>query len=271
MRDHLSSADVRALLRLLAELRELGADPAAWRAHLVASLEAMCGAHVAVTTELRVNDNADHAATNCAEAVTPLQAIDHGIDASARERFYRDLYFIDHQTDDALSAIVPLYGSSFTVTRDSVITDRHWDRSACANDRFRPLGCDDFVMSMMPVPALGVISSMEMYRGRGARFSERERTLLQLLHEELAHDWNRIDRDEGARLTPRQRQVLARLMSGASEKELAFELNVSPHTVHEHIKALHRAYGARSRGELFARVAKAKGQGQRTRLVAEQS
>jgi DNA-binding CsgD family transcriptional regulator len=103
------------------------------------------------------------------------------------------------------------------------------------------------------------------------RFSERERLLIALLHEELAHDWNRVEREQGARLTPRQRQVLAQLMAGASEKELAYELNVSPHTVHEHIKAIHRAFGARSRGELLARVAKAKGQGQRTRLVAERA
>src|SRR5690349_15372522 len=105
MRDHLTSADVRALLRLLGELRELGADPGAWRAHLVASLEALCGASVAVISELRVNENAGQAATNCAEAVTPLQAIDHGLDASFRERFYRELYFIDHRKDDALTAI----------------------------------------------------------------------------------------------------------------------------------------------------------------------
>jgi DNA-binding CsgD family transcriptional regulator len=270
MRDHLSSADVRALLRLLAELRELGAEPGAWRAHLVSNLEALCGAQVAVTTELRVNSNADHA-TNCAEAVTPLQSVDHGLDPGLRGRFYRDLYFIDHRADDALGAVVPLYGSAFTVTRQDVIGDRHWDRSVSANERFRPLGCDDFVMSMMPVASLGVISSMEIYRGRGARFRERERLLVELLHEELAHDWARVERDEGARLTPRQRQVLAQLMAGASEKELAFELNVSPHTVHEHVKAIHRAFGARSRGELLAQVAKAKGQGRRTRLVAERA
>jgi len=60
-------------------------------------------------------------------------------------------------------------------------------------------------------------------------------------------------------------------MSGASEKELAYELNVSPHTAHEHVKAIHRAFGARSRGELLARVARAQGQGQRTRLVAERA
>ncbi len=270
MRDHLSSADVRALLRLLAELRELGAEPGAWRAHLVANLEALCGASVAVISELRVNANADRAATNCAEAVTPLQAVDHGLDASFRERFYRELYFIDHRTDDALGAIVPLYGSAFTVSRQNVIADRHWQRSVSANERFRPLGCNDFVMSMMPVTSLGVISSMEVYRGVGTRFGERERLFVELLHEELGHNWNRVERG-GARLTPRQRQVLAQLVTGASEKELAYDLNLSPHTVHEHIKAIHRAFGARSRGELLARVAKAKGQGQRTRLVAERA
>jgi DNA-binding CsgD family transcriptional regulator len=271
MRDHLSSADVRALLRLLSELRELGADPGAWRAHLVSNLEALCGASVAVISELRVNANPERAATNCAEAVTPLQSVDHGLDASVREQFYRDLYFIDHRTDDALNAIVPLYGSAFTVSRQNVIGDRHWDRSISVNERFRPLGCDDFVMSMMPVTALGVISSMEVYRDRGTRFGERERLFVDLLHEELARDWNRVEREESARLTPRQRQVLAQLMAGSSEKELAYELNVSPHTVHEHIKAIHRAFGARSRGELLARVAKAKGQGLRTRLIAEQA
>jgi DNA-binding CsgD family transcriptional regulator len=269
MRDHLSSADVRALLRLLAELRELGVEPNAWRAHLVASLESLCSARVAVITELRVNPQVEGGTTNCAEAVTPLETVDHGIDASSRERFYRDLYFIDHATDDALSGIVPLYGSVFTVCRQNVISDRHWERSVSANERFRPLGCEDFVMSMVPVAAFGVISSMEIYRGAGPRFSERERLFVQLLHEELAHDWNRIERDHGARLTPRQRQVLGHLMAGASEKELAYDLNVSPHTVHEHIKAIHRAFGARSRGELFALVAKTKGREQRTRLVAE--
>lgn len=269
MRDHLSSVDVRALLRLLAELRELGADPGAWRAHLVANLEALCQAQVAVISELRVNPNVDRETTNCAEAVTSLQSIDHGLDERFRERFYRELYYIDHRADDALTAIVPLYGSAFTVNRQNVIADRNWERSWSANERFRPLGCDDFVMSMMPVSSLGVISSMEVYRGRGVRFGERERLLIELLHEELSHDWQRLERAEGARLTPRQREVLAQLMAGASEKELAYELNVSPHTVHEHIKAIHRAFGARSRGELLARVAKAKGQGSRTRLVAE--
>jgi len=197
-----------------------------------------------------------------------LQFVDHGVEASTRERFYRDLYFIDHKTDDALKAVVPLYGSAFTISRQGVISDRHWDRSSSANDRFRPLGCDDFVMSMVPVAAFGIISSIEIYRGHGARFAERERLFLQLLHEELATDWSRVER-AGVHLTPRQRQVLGQLMAGASEKEVAYDLGVSAHTAHEHVKAIHRAFGARSRGELLAKVAKTRDGARRTRLVAE--
>ena len=120
----LPSQDVRALLRLLAELRDLGADPRAWRTHLTHNLERLCAAHVSVVTELHVNaPPPSGVTTNCTEAVTPLQMIDHGIDPSARSRFYNDLYFIDHTKDDALGGIVPLYGSSFTVTRGQVIDE----------------------------------------------------------------------------------------------------------------------------------------------------
>lgn len=270
----LHTSDVRALLRILGELRELGADPSAWRTHLVTSLESLCDARVAVISELRVNELAvDAEITNCTEAVTPLQMIDHGVDASTRARFYQDLYFIDHQTDDALGGIVPLYGSAFTILRRDVIDDRRWDRSFSGNERFRALGCDDFVMSMAPVSSLGVISSLEIYRPRGKRFTERERLLIALIHEELANDWSRIERrDEKSdvKLTPRQREVLDRLVEGESEKEIAYALGVSAHTAHDHVKAIHRAFGARSRGELLAAVAKrVKNATPRTRLVAE--
>ena len=267
----LPSQDVRALLRLLAELRDLGADPRAWRTHLTHNLERLCAAHVSVVTELHVNaPPPSGVTTNCTEAVTPLQMIDHGIDPSARSRFYNDLYFIDHTKDDALGGIVPLYGSSFTVTRGQVIDDRSWERSFSANDRFRANGCDDFVMSMQPVSRLGVISSLEIYRPSGQRFGDRERLLVELLHEELARDWSQIDRADNVRLTARQREVLQHLVEGASEKEIGYALQLSSHTIHDHVKAIHRAYGARSRGELLASVAKrAKERGARVRLVAE--
>jgi len=161
---------------------------------------------------------------------------------------------------------VPLYGTTFTARRGDVVTDRKWDRSFSANERFRANGFDDFVMSMVPVPELKVLSTIEIYRGRGRRFGQREKLFLSLLHEELANDWKAASTRGAVRLTPRQEQVLSRLAQGASEKEIAYDLGLSAHTTHDHVKALYRVFGARSRGELLARTRQP--EVARTRLVA---
>lgn len=54
-------------------------------------------------------------------------------------------------------------------------------------------------------------------------------------------------------LTARRRQTLELLLRGRSEKEIAAELGLSPHTVHEHVGRLYRHFGVRSRAELLAR------------------
>ncbi len=55
-------------------------------------------------------------------------------------------------------------------------------------------------------------------------------------------------------LTPREQEVLSRLALGESVKEIAIRLDRSPHTVHDHVKALHRKLQASSRGALIARA-----------------
>jgi DNA-binding CsgD family transcriptional regulator len=258
MHPSLVSQDIRALLRLVAELRELGRDPQAWRTHLAQTLEALCDAPVSLVIELQRNDvtpSLDEPPT-CADFVTELHSVSHGLDVGSRERFYREIYCIDHRTDDALSGMVPLYGTTFTALRGDVVSDRKWQRSFSANERFRSNGFDDFVLSMVPVPELNVLSSIEIYRGPGRRFGQREKLFLSLLHEELANDWKAASTRGEVRLTPRQAQVLSRLTQGASEKEIAYDLGLSAHTTHDHVKALHRVFGARSRGELLARARK---------------
>ncbi len=54
-------------------------------------------------------------------------------------------------------------------------------------------------------------------------------------------------------LTPRERQVLGCLLTGASEKEVAALLTISPQTVHAHVKSLYRACGVCSRPQLMAK------------------
>ena len=55
-------------------------------------------------------------------------------------------------------------------------------------------------------------------------------------------------------LTVREQQVLEQLVLGKSVRTIADELGRSPHTVHDHVKSLHRKLGASSRGELIARA-----------------
>ncbi len=55
-------------------------------------------------------------------------------------------------------------------------------------------------------------------------------------------------------LTSRERLVLEQLILGQSVRSIADLLDRSPHTVHDHVKNLHRKLGATSRGALIARA-----------------
>lgn len=55
-------------------------------------------------------------------------------------------------------------------------------------------------------------------------------------------------------LTPREQEILSLLALGKSVREIAEDLSRSPHTVHDHVKALHRKLRASSRGALIARA-----------------
>jgi len=54
--------------------------------------------------------------------------------------------------------------------------------------------------------------------------------------------------------SPAEHRVLEQIVLGLSIKKIAEELDRSPHTVHDHVKSLHRKFHATSRGELIARV-----------------
>lgn len=55
-------------------------------------------------------------------------------------------------------------------------------------------------------------------------------------------------------LTQKEQVVLSHLLMGKSVREIAQELERSQHTVHDHVKSLHRKLKANSRGELVARA-----------------
>jgi DNA-binding CsgD family transcriptional regulator len=266
----LSVQDTRALLRLLNELRELGDQPSAWRAHLVSELGKLCGARLSTAHELAVHrelrqggeggEAHEPGIESCGHVVASIDECVEGLSESQRPRFHADVFDMPNAIDPAFPALRPLYGGAFTRSRGEPVGDKAWYRSRAANERLKAYDCDDYIKSMEPVTLAGqapVLSSITLYRGwRESRFGARERALVQLVHEELSADWRRVHAATNrlAGLPPRVRKTAELLLGGLSEKQVAGELGLSQHTVHQYVKALYRELQVQSRGELHAKL-----------------
>ncbi len=58
----------------------------------------------------------------------------------------------------------------------------------------------------------------------------------------------------GPQLTHREREVLERVAAGATNREIAAELHLSPHTIKEHTNAVYRKLAVRNRAEAVQRA-----------------
>jgi DNA-binding CsgD family transcriptional regulator len=63
-----------------------------------------------------------------------------------------------------------------------------------------------------------------------------------------------VSNNPGRLLTQGQERVFQLLLKGLTEKGIAVDLEISHHTVHNHVKAIYRIFAVASRSELFARL-----------------
>ncbi|MBL8887899.1 MAG: helix-turn-helix transcriptional regulator [Phycisphaerales bacterium] len=63
-----------------------------------------------------------------------------------------------------------------------------------------------------------------------------------------------VGRDSSEWISPREQEILGQLVLGKSVRQIAEETGRSAHTIHDHVKSLHRKLNATSRGELIARA-----------------
>ena len=228
---------VRRIVRTIGEAREMGPCEAA-RQHLLAGLMHDIGSAIGVVV---LDGNYRVGFHNTIEAAT-LAGFD---EASAR-------VFAVHQAEGTCfnpyhAAIMSKVSSSSlgqVLTAD--VPRRAWEGSAFANEHARPAGLDHF---------MGSIRMIGAHRGEGiALMRERsDRPFDQEAHEVLAvymHEAPRFFATTPGPLPPRLRRVLEALPTAASEKEIAAQLGLSPHTVHQYVKVLFRRYRVHSRMEL---------------------
>ncbi len=242
--------DVRAVFRLIGEIRALSSDPARWRAHMVCKLRQMLQAELVISSEVHVRALQGQSP----RAGGKMRIVDVGWGCSGDD----DHVWRIHTESDALPEEFML----------SLLANQPASADPAAPVLVKPTvalrGGKSFVLSQYMLPHRGTVDQLGLHKEAGqAPFTPEQHRLIRLFHVELGRLWRKdaLDkvRDPGSELPPRLSQTLAALQAGCSEKEVSNRLGISPHTVHNYVKALHQRLGVTSRGELLSKVPQADG------------
>lgn len=249
--ERLRLKDVRAAFRLIGECRELGGDGGAWRRHMLEGLRQLLGAQVALCMQLH-------------EVGTDAERISAPLDAGFLDAAGRALW--GHYQQEQAHRDDPFhlryYGDFAGVLRtrclESVVDAREWQRSRHYNEYVRACGLADRIASSLRLSDESLQVIVLHRSAIDGKYSGRERRLVHLFHQELASLLGRElvlpEAETGTQELPlRLRQVLAGLLRGDGEKQIARRLGISRHTVNRHAQRLYRHFEVHSRGELMYR------------------
>jgi len=248
--------DVRRVYRLLGECTEIGTDSAAWRSHLLEGMSGIIGARVGLYMHVHAPLQA-HETVDAGMAYGFLDA-DHlalwghyQAEQAQRDDPFHLAYFRDHHQ--------PLR----TRRLDGVLRASEWRRSRHFNDYVRACSLSDRITSSLRLgddPGAPLQTLVFHRDAADGEFAGDAHYLVTLLHHELSGLLERrlvlpsSARDTGV-LPPRLAQVLDGLLAGKSEKLIAADLGLSPHTVNRHVQRLYRHFGVNSKARLTALLA----------------
>lgn len=227
-------------LKLVDDVRAHPRGSVAQRTCFLTGLNELVGAQVGIWADV---------AGMTSGAIVLRDALDLGWHGPREREVFRA--YLQAQTDPPDPTLVRLLAipdETYARARHELLDDRAWYGSPRVQDYRKAAGVNHFILAAWRRGDHA--QALSIHRPWGDRaFTERERTLVDVVYRHAAH---LLATPVG--LSPRQRDVLAALCRGLSEKEIASELGLSAHTVHGHVKDLHRRFGARSRGELLARA-----------------
>ena len=246
--------DVEAAAQLCGECGELWADPAAWRAHLLAGASRLTGQAVGVYLEFDLPAPGG-----------PLRvraAADGGWrDGAARDHYLRfsGLHpnpFNDQAGFDRVLIALTRRGR-VSACREQLCPDAEWYRGEFYNDYRRPAFNDGYAATFRRHgSAACTLLHLSQDSGENRPPTQWTRRIIAVLHRQFAGLYEtRLATQRHRSLTglsPRLRQTLACLLEGDGEKQVARCLGIRPSTAHEYVTALYRHFGVASRPELMA-------------------
>jgi DNA-binding CsgD family transcriptional regulator len=139
-----------------------------------------------------------------------------------------------------------------TCTNRDIVAPGEWDRSTWINEYVRPARVDHFIGSVRMIGKSSVAGCGFMRSAGDKPFSDEDRELLDLVHLGAGRFFESAS--PRTLLPPRAQDTLDVMLTGATDKEIAAQLRISPHTVRQYVKVILRTYGVSSRGQLIAQA-----------------
>jgi len=248
--DRLKLSDVRRVFRLVGEIREIGADPERWRPHMVQALRRLANADVVVSSEIHFRK---------IKTTGVMKVFDLGWGSDPEGQAWK--IHTEREDERPENFWLAAMTSDKATTADDAGGDEEELVPVKPTEKVR--GGRYLIVSQYALPHAGVVDQLGLHRAWDEKpFTTADHKLVRLFHVELGRLWKRDAirraKDPATALPPRLTQTLNELLSGSSEKQIALRLELSRHTIHNYVKALHQRFGVSSRGELLARVGKEK-------------
>ena len=242
--------DARDLYLLVSECRSLGGDGVTWRRHLVDRLPKLLDADMAFFLDTHISDEPELLEGQ----VRPISVLENCSLETSHLEFLQALREGRHE----YTPVEYMSGGQEGIhvfSRCDIFPDHNsWREHPAYKNYFVPRKMDEFVHTENQGPG-EFVQILTIKRALGLPpFPRRIVHMLRALWIELRryqpHELRPIADSAFMKLSKRMLQVLACLLAGHTAKEAAAQLNISTHTVQEHIKRLYKRSGASNRTEL---------------------
>jgi hypothetical protein len=238
--------NVRRAFRLIGEIRQHGADPQQWRPHLLRGLIDLLDADLVISSEV-------HFRTIAKSDALKVTDIGWGL-----ERDGEPWRIHSEREENPSSYLVVVGGGGAGGAGKRSLSDDD-DGIVPIKPAKKLRDGRGFILSQYALPHLGAVDQLGLHRyDLNKPFTAAQAKLVRLFHVELGRLWRddalKRAADPAAELPPRLVQTLDGVLRGDSEKQIAFALGLSQHTVHNYIRALHTRFEVSSRAELIAKA-----------------